>query len=392
MVEKMVEKNLKDRTILLLGADGYIGYPLALRLVSKGAFVIGVDNGHRRKCVKKMGSVSATDISSLREREEIFRSLGDYHPYDVDANSSVVTNIIKSRKPDTIINLAHNPSAPWSMISKEVAEDVLSNNILNTNSILWDIHQFCPDAHYITIGSTGEYCHTLNVDIEEGYFTFQHKGRESKRCLFPREGNSIYHCSKVASTYLIDYLTRIWNLRCTDIMQSIVFGLYTPECNLVNDWTRLDTDDAFGTALNRFLVQAMIGEPMTMYGHGKHQRAFLSLNDSVQALEIAVNNPAKEGEVQTWNQLSEWHSIEYVTEVVKKIIPSATVESIPSPRKEFTGGHYYKYVTDVLTNLGYKPTRTMEEEIDYMIRVLSPMMRENKIPILKKVVKPQVQF
>lgn len=383
---------MKDKTILILGSDGYIGYPLSLRCVKNGAFVIGIDNGHRRACVSAMNSVSATNISSLQERDEICHNMGSWKPFKCDANSETTSRIIEKFKPDIIINLAHNPSAPWSMRSKETAENVLRNNVLNTNSLLWDIHRYSPDSHYITIGSTGEYNHTINVDIEEGYFTFDHNGRTSKKCLFPREANSIYHSSKIASTYLIDYLTRLWGLRCTDIMQSVVFGLYTPECDRWRDWTRLDSDDAFGTVINRFVVQSLLGEPMTMYGHGKHQRAFLSLNDSIQALEIAINNPAKAGEVQTWNQLSEWHSIEYIADVVKKVISGARVESIPSPRKEFTGGHYYNYVSDILPSLGYKPTRTIEEEIEYMVKVVTPMISERKKEILRKVIKPQVQF
>jgi len=384
---------MKNKTIMVLGADGYIGYPLTLRLVEKGYFVIGIDNCHRRACVANtMKSVSATNISSLIEREEILNHIGDYYPYDVDANSETVTNLIKKWKPDTIVNLAHNPSAPWSMISKETAENVLKNNILNTNSLLWDIHRHSPDSHYLTIGSTGEYNHTLNVDIEEGYFRFDHKGRTSQTCLFPREANSIYHASKIASTYIIDYLARLWNLKCTDVMQSVVFGLYTPECDKWHDWTRLDSDDAFGTVIHRFVVQSLLGEPMTMYGHGKHQRAFLSLNDSIQALEIAINNPPVPGIVQTWNQLSEWHSMEYIAETVKSVIKGARIESIPSPRKEFTGGHYYNYVSDILPSFGYKPTRTIEEEIKYMVKVVTPMLNDRKRKILKSVIKPQVQF
>ena len=383
---------MKDKTVLILGCDGYIGYPLTLRCVQNGAFVIGVDNGHRRACVSAMNSVSATDVSSLIEREEILNHIGDFHPYDVDAMSTSVTDLIKGYQPNIIINLAHNPSAPWSMISKETAQNVLANNILNTNSLLWDIHRYSPDSHYITIGSTGEYNHTLNVDIEEGYFSFEHNGRESKRCLFPREANSIYHSSKIASTYLIDYLTRLWNLRCTDIMQSIVYGLYTPECDQYGDWTRLDSDDAFGTVVHRFVVQSLLGEPMTLFGHGKQQRGFLSLTDCIQALEIAINNPPEQGKVQTWNQLSEWHSMEYITEQVKKVIKGASVKRIPSPRKEFTGGHYYKYVSDILPNLGYKPTRTLEEEIEYMVQVITPMLDNQKRQTLKNVIKPQVQF
>jgi nucleoside-diphosphate-sugar epimerase len=385
---------MKNETVMVLGCDGYIGYPLTLRLVKKGYFVIGIDNGHRRACVKRMGSESATELSSLYEREEILNNIGDFHPYDCDAMDNRVTDLIKAHKPSIIINLAHNPSAPWSMSNMENANNVLSNNILNTNKLLWDIHKYVPDSHYITIGSTGEYNHTINTDIEEGYFTFNHNDRESKRCLFPREANSIYHASKISSTYLIDYLTKLWGLKCTDIMQSIVYGLYTSECDQYGDWTRLDSDDAFGTVIHRFVVQSLLGEPMTLYGHGKHQRAFLSLNDCIQALEIAVENPPHhEGVVQTWNQLSEWHSMEQITEFVKNAIDTpCSVRSIPSPRNEFTGGHYYNLKSDILKSLGYVPTRTIEEEIAYMVQVIKPFLSDRKIEVLRSVIQPKVQF
>ncbi len=385
-----MNKNWKDKTIMIFGAEGYIGYPLTLRCVTNGAFVISIDNGHRQSCVTNMGSISATDISSPYEREEILNQIGDYHSYDWDVMDDRVTGLIQARKPDVIVNLAHNPSAPWSMINKRTAQSVLSNNILNTNKLLWDIHEYCPDCHYLTIGSTGEINHKINIDIEEGYFSFEHNGRQSERCLFPREANSIYHASKISSTYLIDYLTRLWGLRCTDVMQSIVYGLYTPECHKWKDWSRLDSDDAFGTVIHRFVVQSLLGKPMTVYGHGKHQRAFLSLNDSIQALEIAINNPAEQGKVQSWNQLTDWHSIEHIAEIVKNVIPSASIDSIPSPRKEFTGGHYYNYKTDILPSLGYVPTRTIEDEIKYMIRIIK--LTDDKRRILNNVIKPQVQF
>ena len=383
--------NMKKQRILVIGCDGYIGFPLTMRLLMKDHVVVGVDNYSRRRSVQEMNSCSASDIHSPNRRRETLYLLGNYTHKDFDCihNADLLEKLIKHHKFDTIINLAHNPSAPYSQIDRMHANYVLNNNIIGTNNLLWSIHQHCPECHYITIGSTGEYNHTLNVDIEEGYFEFQHKGRTSKRCLFPRESNSIYHTSKVASTYLIDYLTRLWGLKCTDVMQSIVFGMYTQECDFNKEYTRVDSDDCFGTVINRFVVQALLGEPMTIYGHGKHSRAFLSLNDSIQALELAVNNPAESGIVQTWNQLSEWHTMLDIAEMVKNVIQGSKTTHIDSPRKEFTGGHYYNYITDNLKSMGYEPTRTIEQEIQYMVDTLN---FNGKSDILKSVIKPKVQF
>lgn len=383
---------MKRQKILILGYDGYIGFPLTLRCLHNGHVVHGVDNYSRRVAVKEIGSISATKILSPNDRISDLSMIGDFtaHSFDVSADQNQLEKLISRNKFDTIVNLAHNPSAPYSMIDNQHSVHVIQNNVVGTNNILWAIKQHSQDTHYITIGSTGEYDHTIGVEIEEGYFRFEHNGKTSKECLYPRQANSIYHATKVASTYLIDYLARIWALHCTDVMQSIVYGLYTVEMEKYKQVNRCDTDDCFGTVINRFVVQSLIKEPMTIFGYGKHQRAFLSLNDSVQALEIAINNPAQPGKVQTWNQLSEWHSIESVSEMVRNAIPGSSVKHIDSPRKEFTGGHYYNFVTDKLKGFGYEPTRTISEEIEYMKNTIK--IDSNNIDILRSVVKPKVEF
>lgn len=380
------------KKVLILGCDGYLGFPLTLRCLHKGYVVHGVDNMSRRTNVERLGSTSATKISSLMDRRSDLSVIGDYtfHGSDISYDRVFIEKLLQHHKFDVIINLAHNPSAPFSMHNRENAESVLYNNIVITNNLLWMIKQYSPDSHYLTIGTTGEYDHTIGVDIEEGYFQFEHKGKTSKQCLFPRQGNSIYHCSKIASTYLIDYLTRIWNLRCTDVMQSIVYGLYTPEMVAYKQVNRCDSDECFGTVLNRFVVQSLLGVPMTIFGNGMHQRPFLALNDSMQALEIAINNPPDPGKVQTWNQLSEWHTIKSVAEIVKSVISGSATENIESPRKEFTGGHYYHFETNKLKDLGYIPTRNVSQEIEYMVSKIK--IDDSNRDILKSVVIPKVMF
>jgi len=383
---------MKKLKIMLCGSDGYIGHPLVLRLLKKGHTVIGIDNGSRRDNVKDYGSISATHIPTLYNRHNAYHSIGNFIfiKCDIALEPSKINRLIDKHKPDVLVNLAHNPSAPASMQHQPAANEILTNNIIGTNNVLWGIHQFSPETHYITIGSTGEYNHTLDVDIEEGYFTFEHKGRTTKECLFPREANSLYHASKISSTYIIDYLTKLWDLKCTDVMQSVVYGLYTEECERYKSPTRLDSDDMYGTVFNRFLMQALIGEPLTVYGEGKHQRAFLALNDSIQALELAIYSTPEKGKVQTWNQLSEMHSIEDVVGIIKKVLPNLTTVHIDSPRGEFTGEHYYNIISDKLKDLGYEPTRTMEDEVRYIMDTIK--LNVKLVGELQKVVKPRTIF
>lgn len=363
--------------IFVLGADGYIGNALTQRLLKEGHTVIGFDNFWRRKWIKEdMNSISATPIIKMDDKETEFNKIGEFNfiNLDISRQDTLFEQFVKEYKPDVIYNLAHNPSAPFSMKSKQNAQKVLYNNILGTNNILWAIRKNCPDCHYITIGTAGEYDHYNNIDIEEGYFEIEYKGRRSEEMIYPRRPGSIYHCSKTAATYIIDYLSRAWNLKCTDVMQGIVFGSYTDEINESKVYSRFDFDEAGGTVINRFCVQAILGIPLTIYGEGRHKRSFLSLNDSVQALMIALNNPAEKGKVQTWNQLSEWHSMNNIADIILKVGNELGIriekQNIPTPRMEHTGEHYYNFITKNLTDKGYKPTRTIEEEVKYVIEIL----------------------
>jgi len=383
--------------VFILGSDGYIGNALTQRLLKEGYTVFGFDNFWRRRWIKEsMKSISATSLLNKGEKTKQFSNLPFYfEQIDICKEDIYLDRRIADYKPSVIINLAHNPSGPYSMKSKEHAKEVLVNNIVGTNSILWSIKNHCPDCHYITIGTAGEYDHYGNIDIEEGYFQFKHKGRQSNMMIFPRRPGSIYHTSKCASTYLIDYLTRAWNLKCTDVMQGIVFGIYTSEIDRSKIYSRFDFDEAGGTVLNRFIIQAIVSLPLTIYGSGKHKRSFLSLNDSIQALMIAVNNPPKAGKVQTWNQLSEWHSINDIADMVIKCgfdmkILTTTAQWIDNPRVEYTSDHYYNFVTDKLNGFGYKPTRTIEEEIKYCLTLLYPL--KYKLEKYKNIIMPKIKF
>ena len=372
--------------ILVAGNRGYIGHALTKSLLNKGHEVIGIDNNARENNVQSLGSQSVTGENSIDHEnlKQLELDLVDH---------AKVAEIFAHEKPDAVVNLAHCPSAPYSMISNSKANYALVNNIVGTNNLLWAIKEHTPDSQYVTIGSACEYNHYANIDIEEGYFTFTHNGRESAECIFPRRPGSIYHTSKVASTYLIDFLSRTWDLKTTDVMQGIVFGLYDG----VNDnYTRFDTDEAFGTVLNRFCLQAVLGQPLTIYGDGKHKRAFISLRDSVQALELAIENVPPSGRPRVWNQLSEWHSMEdianLVVEVGSRIGINVEKSYIDTPRTESTQDHYYNFVTENLKEVGFSPERNIREEIEFTMRVLQERIQTIDTTIFEDAVNPKIKW
>lgn len=380
--------------VLVLGCDGYIGNAFVQRLLNLGHDVVGVDNFLRRHWIDgDMKSKSAINILSMDHKIQKFNTMGNFkfHMCDIAESPPMIDKIIQVERPSVIVNLAHIPSGPYSQISKDHANKTLINNYIGTNNVLWAMREHVPDAHYITIGTTGEYDHYSNIDIEEGYIRINHNGRESNEMIYPRRPGSVYHCSKTASTYLIDFLARSWKIKCTDVQQSIVFGAYTDEIAKTGVYSRFDSDEAGGTVLNRFIVQAVLGIPLTIYGEGNHQRGFLSLNDSVQALTLAVQNPAQPGKVQVWNQLSEWHSMNDIADMVIEVVgDNIKTQHIDTPRNEYTGEHYYNYKIEKLSKLGYKPTRTIKEEIKYVYNMLKPQLVQ--LQSLRSVVQPKIKW
>lgn len=384
---------LNKNCILVAGCFGYIGNALCQRLLFEGYKVIGIDDNSRSRHVREMESYSATPQPIMKKRAELFKDIGNFHFYNFDISKGYygLKKLIEWYRPATIVNLAHQPSGPYSQIDINHADYSLINNIRGTNNFLWAIKETHPDIHYTTIGSTGEYQHDINVPIQEGYFTFQDEGRTSKESVFPRRPTSIYHSSKVASFYITDYLTRIWNLKTTEAEQSVVFGLYTKETDETGILSRFDTDGCFGTVVNKFIIQSLLGIPLTIFGEGKHQRGFLALQNSVDAIMLSIENPPENGKLRCFNQLSETWSINELAIEVKnraKEIRNIDVEFsyIPSPRKEYTGDHYYKYISEILPALGYKPTRTIQDEIKYIFeKVDADYIQNLRNPITKNI-------
>uniref|UniRef100_A0A6M3KCR5 Putative NADH dehydrogenase n=1 Tax=viral metagenome TaxID=1070528 RepID=A0A6M3KCR5_9ZZZZ len=374
---------MSKKTVLVTGSDGYLGTALTLRLLEKECEVVGVDNILRREMVKEMGSFSAFPIYDIFKKARELKKIGSFAFFYSDiTNYDELANIFKKYKPDIVVNLAQQPSAPYSHISREHAVKTIVNNSVGTMNILYCMKEFTPNSPLVTIGSMGEFQVDINTDIAEGLFEFEYNGRKSKSSIFPRRAGSYYHSSKIASTYYIDCAVRFWGLSATDIMQGVVYGNWTEEIVKYNLNTRLDSDESLGTVINRFIVQAMIEHPLTVYGKGLHKRGFLALNDSIQCLMLAIENPPKKGEYRTWNQLDEVFTIDQLADKVisvgKEFNMNVKKIYIESPRVEVVDDHYYNPIAEKIIKLGFKQTRTVEDEIRYLFKVLLD------VPDLKK--------
>lgn len=395
-----------NKNVLMLGHDGYIGHALTLRLLYEGYNVYGIDDLSRRENVTGiMDSFSAFPINTPINRYKRFQEIGNFDCryfniaslFQENEDHETLHEIFQDFQPDVVVNLAQQPSAPFSHLDDKQMRLTTYNNIMGTLNIIQCMRQYAIDAHLIQIGSMGEYQVDVDTDIAEGIFEFDFNGRKSKASIFPRRPGSIYHASKVSSTYLIDCACRFWDMKAIDIMQGVVYGNWTDEIEETGMDTRLDSDESFGTVVNRFIMQAIIDHPLTIFGDGLHKRGFLALNDSIQCLMLAIENAPEKGEYVTWNQLDEVFSMNEVADKVRSIGKTFSfgVESkhIPTPRKEVVDDHYYNPLTDKLKELGFKQTRTIEDESEYIFsRVAKNTSLLNRIRCLEKVVVPKIEW
>lgn len=372
--------------VMILGCDGYIGYPLTYHLLRRGYKVFGIDNTSRRDRVLDLGSDSLTPILPASVRKYRLRAAFEKQ-FDMLDNVTIgesyhtVAELMKYFKPDAIVHLAEQPSAPWSMQDVWCASETQYENVIGTLHILWAMHESCPDAHLIKLGTMGEYG-TPECDIPEGKIPimclgYQGHERNIPGCPmsglpFPRQPGSFYHLSKVHDTHNIIFACNNWGLRSTDIMQGIVFGLASTH---EEELTRFDYDQYFGTAINRFCVQALAGIPLTIYGKGEQTRGFLTLKDSIQCLTIALENPPEQGEYRTLNQFESIYTINELATMVARganeLELKTGIEHIPNPRYE-AEEHYYNPAHQKLFDLGYVPDTNIQGNINSLLEQLLP--------------------
>lgn len=376
--------------ILILGMDGYIGWSLALRQLKLGNEICGIDNFSRRKCVEEMGSWSATPILPIEKRVEILRK---EYPNKISFYAGDITdpqftnNLIKNFKPDAIVHLAEQPSAPYSMIDQDHTVYTQNNNVIGTLNVLYAIKNYAPKAHLVKLGTMGEYG-TPDMDIAEGFIEVEFRGKKAT-IPYPRLAGSWYHWSKVHDSNNVMFACKLWNLRSTDIMQGVVYGTRTGEITDSSRLTRFDFDEVFGTVINRYCAQAVIGHPLTVYGKGGQTRGFLALEDSIQCISILLENVPQEGEYRVVNQFDQQYQVSDLANRVKRIGDKKglgiEIQQIENPRLE-KEEHYYKADHEHLKNLGFKPTRHIDDEINIMLDDLiefKDRIQEKKDAIVK---------
>ncbi len=379
--------------ILILGGDGYLGWPTAMHLSNRGHDVFVVDSYLKRKLMEETGSLPLVTPPRLKERartwkevsgKEIGYAIGDCSDYDF------LKGVVKKFAPDGIVHYAEQPSGPYSMMGQKEASLTLNNNLNSTLNIIYAVMEEAPDAHIVKLGTMGEYG-TPDIDIEEGWIDIEHKGRKD-RFLFPRAAGSLYHTTKVQDTDLLWFYARTFGIRVTDLMQGPVYGLYTEEALMdMRLMPGFNYDDIFGTVLNRFLVQAVAGHPLTVFGKGGQTRGYLNIIDTMNCVELALLHPSKKGELRIFNQLTETFTVNELAEKVKKTGDSlglkVKIKSIENPRKE-KEEHYYNPKYTGLKKLGLKPNLLTDEVMEKLLKAV--MKHRDKIDM--KLVMPRVRW
>jgi UDP-sulfoquinovose synthase len=361
--------------ILILGGDGYLGWPTAMHLSRAGHSVAVVDNFMRRSMLTELGAGSLTPVQSLNERRRAWRELTGY---EIDSFVGDLTDpyftdeVFRTVHPDSVVHYGEQPSAPYSMIDRRHAVLTHRNNVEGTLNVLYALRDIVPNAQLVKLGTMGEYG-TPDIDIEEGYIRIDHNGR-TDTLPFPKLPGSMYHLTKVHDSHNIHFACRIWDLRATDLNQGVVYGIRTDETDLDERLcTRFDYDEVFGTALNRFCVQAVIGYPLTVYGKGGQTRGFLNIVDTIQCVRLAIENPAGPGEFRVFNQFTQQFSVADLADIVQRVGDdmglNVVVERISDPRIE-EEEHYYNAAHTGLMKLGLRPHLLTDEVVAHLLTTI----------------------
>lgn len=358
--------------VLILGGDGYLGWPTAMAFAAQGHEVCAVDNYLRRTLAQQTRSEALIPNPNLADRASVFEALTG-HSIRVEIVDCTcyrtLGGLFRAFQPEAVVHYAEQPAAPYSMIGYREARLTLENNLGATFNVIWSVLEHAPECHIIKLGTMGEYG-TPNIDIEEGWLEVEHRGRK-ERFLFPRQAGSLYHTTKVLDTDLLWFYVRTFGLRVTDLMQGPVYGLSTEESDLDERLLpNFHYDDIFGTVVNRFLVQAVAGVPLTVYGRGGQTRGYLNLKDTLQCVELAMVNPPSAGELRILNQFTETFSVNDLAERVQRAGAGmgldVRTQSLPNPRKE-AEEHYYNPAHSGLLELGLEPHFMTDDVVAKML-------------------------
>ncbi|NDJ22732.1 NAD-dependent epimerase/dehydratase family protein [Nostoc sp. B(2019)] len=377
--------------VLVIGGDGYCGWATALYLSNRGYQVGILDSLVRRHWDNELGVETLTPIAPIQQRLQRWQDLTgksiDFFVGDI-TNYEFLQGALHKFQPNAIVHFGEQRSAPFSMIDREHAVLTQVNNVVGTLNLLYAMREDFPDCHLVKLGTMGEYG-TPNIDIEEGYITIEHNGRKDT-LPYPKQPGSMYHLSKVHDSHNIHFACRIWGLRATDLNQGVVYGVLTEETGmdelLIN---RLDYDGVFGTALNRFCIQAAIGHPLTVYGKGGQTRGFLDIRDTVRCVELAIANPAQPGEFRVFNQFTEQFSVGDLALMVKKagnaLGLNVDINHLDNPRVE-KEEHYFNAKNTKLLDLGLQPHLLSDSLLDSLLNfAIKYQKRVDNKQILPKV-------
>ncbi|MER3432514.1 MAG: NAD-dependent dehydratase [Leptolyngbya sp. ERB_1_1] len=358
--------------VLVIGGDGYCGWATALYLSNRGHEVGILDSLVRRHWDNELCIDTLTPIAPIKQRLQRWKDLTgktiDLFIGDI-TNYEFLSKSLDRFQPDAIVHFGEQRSAPFSMIDREHAVLTQTNNVVGTLNLLYIMKEKFPDCHLVKLGTMGEYG-TPNIDIEEGYITIEHNGRKDT-LPYPKQPGSMYHLSKVHDSHNIHFACRIWGLRATDLNQGVVYGVLTEETGmdelLIN---RLDYDGVFGTALNRFCIQAAIGHPLTVYGKGGQTRGFLDIRDTVRCVELALETPAAPGEFRVFNQFTELFGVGELASMVQKAGTAMglkiEVKNFDNPRIE-KEEHYFNAKNTNLLDLGLQPHYLSDSLLDSLL-------------------------
>ena len=362
--------------ILILGADGYLGWPMAVDLALGKHTLLLIDNYTKRQIMKKNKRKPLINNKKIENKINVLKKINKNINFkNIDcSNFDKFSEVFKKFKPDAVIHFAELPSAPYSMLGSKEGWKTLQNNLQSTFNLIWSVKQYQPNCHIIKLGTMGEYG-TPNIDIEEGWINIKHKKR-SQKFLYPRQASSLYHTSKIMDTDLIWFFSRLHKLRATDLMQGPVYGIYTNNFSVKNNLEPTFTyDDMFGTVLNRFIVQAVINMPLTVYGSGSQTRGYINIKDTIQCIKLALKNPPAKGVLNIYNQFTEQFSVKElaikVAKALKKIDLNVAIKNIKNPRIE-KEKHYYNAKNNGMKKLGLKSILLTDKEIiemaEYVIK------------------------
>lgn len=399
---------LKKMRVLVLGMDGYLGWTLALKLAVLGYEVSGIDNYSRRSWVKEKGSHTIVPIASMTRRliraKETLGVNINFREFDLLDRNRLRT-FIDEVKPEAVVHYAENPSAPYSMVDDDHAVFVQTNNVMGTLRLLFALRDLAPSASLVKLGTMGEYGTPLTGrPIFEGLFpadaVLKWDDREWSLAgeLTPRDPASFYHVSKVQDTFNVFEACKYWWLRSYDVMQGVIYGVQTNEVSADPDLrTRFDVDEWFGTAINRFVAQAIVGIPITIYGSGGQSRGFLALRDAMQCMVRLINSPPKPGVYDVVNQISGVYNLMELAKIVRRIgekefkLP-VKIQRLQNPRVEADEHPYEAVYENLPSKYDFKPEVSLEEEIFEMFKLMTKPDIKKRIGEKTHVILPKTRW